>query len=69
MNKFKIKKENKPDIKQWCTDNFGKEGVRWWIDEDLLGLNTYSSRPDTLSVDLTEEEEIQLTHFILKYGE
>ena len=69
MKHFKIKKAIKPEVKQWCLDNLGAETVRWWFEEDLLGLHSYSARPITLVLDVTEEEATNLTYFILRYGQ
>ena len=72
MKQFKIKKSIKPDVKQWCLDNLGTETVRWWFEEDLIAKNRHDTDhviTFTLVLDVTEEEEFHLTHFILKYGQ
>lgn len=67
MKTFKIKKENKPEVKQWCLDNLGTENVRWWFHADVLKIESSPTQPDVLYIDVTEEEESQLMFFILKY--
>lgn len=52
---------------QWCLDNLGPEQVRWWFEDDVLGLAPGSS--PVLVIDVTEEEKINLTFFILQYGQ
>jgi hypothetical protein len=69
LKQFKINNDIKADVKQWCLDNLGTETVRWWFDEDLMGLKSYSSAPSTLTLDVTEEEENKLTYFILRYDQ
>jgi hypothetical protein len=69
LKKYRIKQINKPEIKDWCRENLGTENVRWWFQEDLIGMKTWSHSDHTLVFDVTEEEESQLMYFILKYGE
>jgi hypothetical protein len=68
LKTFKIKQTNKPEIKEWCLENLGTETVRWWVQEDLMRLSSFSNHDVTLCVDVTEEEESLLTYFILKYA-
>jgi hypothetical protein len=71
LKRFKIKKANKPEVKQWCLENLGTETVRWWFEEDLIAGTRYSTDHTinfTLAIDVTEEEESRLMFFILKYA-
>jgi hypothetical protein len=69
LKQFKIDNDIKAEVKQWCLDNLGSETVRWWFQDDMLGYKSYASAPSILMLDVTEEEENNLTYFILRYGQ
>jgi hypothetical protein len=54
------------EITDYLTDNFGKEGVRWWTH-----YNISTDRENQISakfyIDIPPEEESKLTYFLLKY--
>ena len=66
---FSQKKQEIKEIKEitnYLTDNFGKEGVRWWY-RYSIAMNKENQLSAKFYIDITPEEESKLTYFLLKY--
>ena len=72
MKLFKIEHKAISEVRQWCLDHLGAENIRWWTSPIGGTWNGVTARFDQdmhLFIDVTEEEENNLTYFILRYGQ
>jgi len=61
-----VPREQKIQVMAWLIENVNKEGVRWWLQDNVIFQGEHG--PSTLfSIDVTEEEEPMLTTFLLKW--
>jgi hypothetical protein len=60
---YNITKDNLQRAKDWLVEHVSSEDVRWWIHTP----NGYGSITN-IAVDVTEEEEVFLTAFILTFA-
>ena len=60
-----------PEVTRWCLDNLGKENIRWWVSPigtgNWNGVTAKFENDIQLFIDVTEEEEVNLTYFVLRY--
>ena len=71
MKSILIKHDKVTEIYQWCEENLGPENKRWWTTKARAHWDDVSVRHvyDTVFYfDVTEDEEINLTYVMLKWG-
>jgi hypothetical protein len=60
---YNITKDNFQRARDWLKENVSSEGVRWWV-HTPSGFYGEAN----IAVDVTEEEEVFLTAFILTFA-
>lgn len=72
MKHYFIKEENLIEVKDWLLENIGPENVRWWFTSTNKGssqkVGDHWVRGTVLWLDITEEEEANLTWFNLRWA-
>lgn len=71
MKSVQVNKNNVTEARYWCLENIGEENTRWWM---VNGVPSYQSSIGSwvndviFMLDLTEEEETNLSYFLLRWA-
>ena len=71
MKAVSIDNKHREEVIQWCLENLGTEGRRWWFSSGREWVNAsggYAKMAPVITFDVTEEEEDKVTFFMLKYA-